>query len=167
MNHRARRFVAEYIVDQDRKAAAIRAGYRPRRAAKTGYELLARPEIRFAVETGLRARAARVGLTRERVLLEYARIAIGDLGAVARWSEAGVSLAPLAGLGDDAAAAIREIGATDPAGTRLRVRLHDKGFALEALAQYFGLFDRDPAAEGPKGARDRLMARLKALAAED
>jgi len=164
VTRRERRFVHEIAIDGDQKKAAIRTGYRAKSAAVAGARLMARPPVRYAVERQAEARMERVGLTRERVLLEYARIAFGDLGRIATWGEEGFALRPPEALEDDDAAAIMALTA-GAGGTGLRVRLHDKGFALEALARYFGLLD-PPAAEGPAddAARATLMARLLALA---
>ena len=91
--------------------------------------------------------------------------AFGDLGHLATWGPEGFALRPPQALGDDDAAAIMAL--TEGAGGKgLRVRLHDKGFALEALARYFGLLDeRPPEAAAENSARAKLMARLMALAA--
>lgn len=48
------KFVAEYAIDLNATQAAIRAGYAPQRAAITGSELLANPEIRALVDDTLR-----------------------------------------------------------------------------------------------------------------
>ena len=124
-----------------------------------------RPRPRFApaIAAGQAERAARLGLSRERVLREYARIAFADLGRVARWDAAGFALAKLEGISDDDAAAISGLVCGTGGGV-LRVRFHEKGFALEALAQYFGLYHDEPPEDAARGARDRLMAIVSALA---
>jgi phage terminase small subunit len=164
MTRRERRFVHEVAIDGDQKKAAIRSGYRAKGAAVTGARLMARPPVRYAVERAAEARMERAGLTRARVLLEYARIAFGDLGRIATWGPEGFALRPPQVLHDDDAAAIMAL--TEGAGGKgLRVRLHDKGFALEALARYFGLLDERPPEAAESSARAKLMARLMALVA--
>jgi len=166
VNHRQRLFVAEYLVDADRSAAAIRAGYSTVRATRQGHELMQNPEIGYAIVMAQRARSRRTGITRERVLVELARLAFADLARIAGWNDSGFVVKPLEEMSDDDAAAIAELGA-DREGSRVQVRLHDKGFALELLARHCGLYDDAPG-ETASSARARLMAVLEPyLAAAD
>ena len=164
MNDRERRFVTEYLLDADPTEAALRAGYAPSAARLRGRKLLSRPAVRYAVDRALAARGARTGVTRERVLLEYARIAFADLGRVAEWDAAGVALRPFAAISDDDAAAISGLSFPASGKGEVHIRLHDKGFALEALARHFGLYDAEPQEDAARGARDLLLARIAALA---
>ena len=168
MRFREQRFVDEYLVDADPTKAALRAGYKPNNAKQNGLALLRKPTVRYLIDQRQAERARRFGLTRERVLLEYARIAFGNLGRVARWDGGGVMLGAPAELTDDDAAAIAGLvcGAA-PGGGPMRLRLHDKGFALEALAQHFGLYDHGAAQDETAGARERLLARIEALAPKE
>jgi hypothetical protein len=73
-------------------------------------------------------------------------------------------LLPPEEMSDDDVAAIMEL-ACDAAG-RVQARCHDKGFALEMLAQYFGL--SAPALPPEEAtARELLLARLEKLAPRD
>ncbi len=160
MNRRQRRFAAEYLVDADRTAAAIRAGYRPDRATRQGYELMRNPEVSYAIAGAQHARSQRTGITRERVLLELARVAFADFARIATWSASEISVKRLQKLSDGDAAAIAELKASDRAGRQIAVRLHDKGAALEMLARHCGLYDAGSAEAAPSG-RARLLARLR------
>ena len=62
------RFITEYLIDMNAKAAAERAGYSARTAKQLGHHLLTIPKIKAAVEAGIAARAARVELTQDYVL---------------------------------------------------------------------------------------------------
>lgn len=160
MNYRQRRFAAEYLVDADRSAAAVRAGYSLKRATRRGHELMRNNEVGYAIAMAQRARSLRTGITRERVLLELARIAFADLGRLVSWSGTHFSVKRLAQLSDDEAAAIAEVKSGDRDGERVALGLHDKGAALEILARHCGLYD----AGGPEAAqsgRARLLARLR------
>ncbi len=159
MNHRQRRFAAEYLIDADRSAAAVRAGYRPDRATRQGCELMHNPEVNYAIAMAQRARSLRTGITRERVLIELARIAFADMARLASWSDAGFVVKRLQKLADDDAAAIAEVK-SDATGRRVAIALHDKGAALEILARHCGLYDAGAGAPRPSG-RERLMARIK------
>lgn len=156
MKHRERRFVAEYLVHADPAEAARRSGYAPRMAQRVGTAMLRKAPVRFAIAARQSERAARLGLSRERVLREYARIAFADLGGVASWRNGDFTMVPLGELGDDEAAAIQYVALT-PKGRVRRVHFHDKDLAVKALAQYFGIDAAAPRPEPANGARERLL----------
>ncbi len=133
-------FVLEYLIDLDAKAAAIRAGYAPRHARAHASALLRRPEIADAVRLAMAERAQRCGITVERVIEEYARIAFADLRLVADWGADGEFFAQGTELPDDTAAAIAFIGdLTGQRPTGLSRDSFDKRKALECLARILGL----------------------------
>jgi phage terminase small subunit len=164
MRHRELRFIDEYLVDADPTKAALRAGYGAKCARQVAARLLRQAPVRFAIGQRQAERAARFGLTRERVLLEYARIAFGNLGRVARLDCGGLALAPADELTDDDAAAILGVVCAASGGGVTRVQFHDKGAALEALGTYFGLFNGEPPQDATHGAHARLMALVERLA---
>lgn len=132
---RKRRFVDEYLIDLDAKHAAIRAGY-SRRAKSYPTRLMREPAILEAIGKAMAARAERTGITRQRVLEEYARIAFADLRGLADWGPAGAALIDAAALTDKAAAAIASVGEKTEGGeTNLRLKTFNKMKALEALAR--------------------------------
>lgn len=132
---RKQRFVDEYLIDTNAHRAAIRAGY-SRRSRSYPERLMREPEIVAAIGEAMAARAERTGITRERVLAEYARIAFADLRGLADWGPRGAAIAEAAALSDDAAAAIAFVGeATEGGATNLRLKTFDKLKALEALAR--------------------------------
>jgi phage terminase small subunit len=133
---RRRRFVEEYLIDLDAKAAARRAGFAPRTKSYVT-RLMRDPDVARLVADAMTARAARTGITRERVLEEYARIAFVDVAALADWGPGKGALNDAAALSDEAAAAIamvRVARATADFG-KLRIKTFDKMKALEALAR--------------------------------
>jgi hypothetical protein len=120
-------------------------------------------------------RAARLGITPERVLQEYARIAFADLRRFVDWGPNGLVPKNSAALSEEDAAAISEIvsGGTDG---KYRIKLYDKKSALNAIARHLGMFVR--AAPRPEDAPDtivedalevlaRRLARLAAGGAEE
>lgn len=114
-------------------------------------------------------RAARLGITPERILREYARIAFADLRRVAKWGRGGFSPKAPEDLSEEDAAAISEIVGSE-SGT-YRVKLYDKKAALDAIARHLGLFGKAPAqGESPdsstlaEDAREVLACRLARLA---
>lgn len=152
MTPRQQLFVLEYLIDLDAKHAAIRAGYSPRGAQAHASTLLRCPEIANAVREEMAERARRTGITRERVLEEYARIAFADMRLIADWGPEGVWLKELSELPDETAAAIAFIAdITGQPKRGLTVKTFDKRKALECLARILGL----NVVEQPRGTAPR------------
>lgn len=112
-----------------------------------------------------------MGVTPERVLEEYARIAFADLRRVADWGPEGLVLKTPESLSDADAATISEITAGAGSGS-YRVKLYDKKAALDAIARHLGMFVRPPRrredgapADLAEDAREVLARRLARLAA--
>jgi hypothetical protein len=110
------------------------------------------------------ARAARLGITLERVLEEYARIALTSLDDIVEWDEQGMKLKPNADT-----AAIIEIVASASKGRPYRIKLHDKRPFLEALERH--LRSQEDQNGGDERAyddeaREYLIEELDRLAAE-
>lgn len=68
-------FVAEYTVDFNATAAAIRAKYSEKAAAQQGYKLLQMPEVQEAIKVEIAERQDRTKITGDRVVEELANIA--------------------------------------------------------------------------------------------
>jgi len=156
MTPRQQRFVEEYLADANGHQAALRAGYKPRSARQAVTQLLKQPEVAEAIRQGMAARAERMRITTDRVLLEIARIAFADIGRIADWGPDGLTLAPKSAITEDDRAAIAELGAGS-AGPRLR--LHNKQRALENIARHLGLFGRTAARFAPPRPADERPAR--------
>lgn len=133
-------FVAEYLVDLNASAAAIRAGYSKNRANQEGYRLLQKPEIAAAIAAAHQARLAATNITGERVLQEFARVAFQRPKRF--WKDG--DLIPIEDLDDDDAACIAGFeviiknakagdGITD---TIHKLKFWDKVRALETLARH-------------------------------
>lgn len=130
------RFVEEYLIDLDGRSAARRAGFAPRTQSYVT-RLMRDPDVARAIADAMAARAKRTGITRERVLDEFAHIAFVDVAALADWGPGKGEIKDAALLSDEAAAAIalvREARSAADAG-KLRVKTFDKMKALEALAR--------------------------------
>jgi hypothetical protein len=121
------------------------------------------------------ARAARLGITAERVLQEYARLAFSDMSRIVEWDDAGKMQAkPSTGLSEDDAPAIAEIVASASTNYVYRIKLHDKKPVLDALARHLGLLpllksvpnEDEPTQDDGESARERLILELDRLAAE-
>ena len=95
LTDRQRLFVEHYLVDGNAAAAAIRAGYSRNRADSAGHRLKNLPQVREALALAQAERLRQVGLSRERVLEELARIAFADIRDFLTWDDDGVRLRPM------------------------------------------------------------------------
>ncbi len=148
---RERLFVAEYLVDLDPVAAARRAGVDAAAAAAESQVWQAHPGVQAAIEAGLAARVARVGITADRVLQELARVGFAVMTDFVSWTDDQIAIRDSASLTRDQAAAITELSRTRD-GVRVKF---DKLPALNALARYLGLPGAGHAAAGSE--RDDTM----------
>jgi phage terminase small subunit len=161
-------FVEEYLVDLNAARAAEVAGFSPKTARYQGKRLLRRPDVQEAVAAAMAARVERTQVTQDEVVREYARIAFADVRQVVSWAGGRITLRDSADVPADAARAIAEVVETD---SGLRIKMHGKTAALDALAKHLGMFvDRHEvtgAGGGPvqflhELTDDELIARLKA-----
>lgn len=123
------------------------------------------------------ARAARLGITPERVLEEYRRIAFANLRHIVEWTATGMVVRAAADLNDEDVAAIAEIVEAAATGKPYRVKLFDKKAALDALARHLRMFPLPPRqpdepapveeGEDPRAFLERELARLAAAPAEE
>jgi phage terminase small subunit len=152
LSPRHHRFVEEYLVDLHPVRALVRMGWGGGAATERAWRLMQAPEMRAAIAAAMAARARRTGITQERVLHEYARIAFADLRDIADVGPGGALLRAAAALTDDAAAAIAQLAltATDD-GPAVRWTLHDKKAALDRLARVLRFPDDATAAPTPRG----------------
>lgn len=165
------RFVDEYLVDLNASAAARRAGYSAKTAGSQAFDLLQKPEIVTALEAKRKELAAAVGVTRERVLQEMAKLAFSDLRAL--YNEDGTLKHPhewpegaagsVAGMDFETVRVRHEDGSEVVERTEVaKVKLWDKGKQLENLLRHLGM-DQD-APKPADAAIDRTQ--LDALAAK-
>jgi hypothetical protein len=107
-------------------------------------------------------RAKRLGITPERVLDEYGRIAFTSLHDIVEWDEHGMKLKD----GADTAAII-EIVAAAGSGRPYRIKLHDKRPFLEAIERHLGIQNEDEQTDDEgEEAQEFLIEELDRLAAE-
>lgn len=144
------RFVEEYLVDLNATQAARRAGYSPRTAYATGYDLLQYPHIQEAVHKARAEQQARTRINADRVLLEIARLALYD---PRKFFDAEGSPLRITDLDADTAAALSGIEVAEQYSGRgadrqfvgfiKKYRLADKGPNLERLMKHLGLYGAD------------------------
>jgi hypothetical protein len=119
------------------------------------------------------ARAARLGITPDRVLEEYRRIAFANLSHIVHWNDGGMKFKADDELSDDDIAAISEIVESAKEGKPYRVKLYDKKAALDAIARYLGMLplasvtpDEDEPNGNEEDPRETLIRELDRLAAK-
>ena len=160
LTDRQRRFVEEYLVDANGAQAAIRAGFSKNQSASAAGRLLRHPRVKEALRKAMSERSERLGITADRVLREYARIAFADIRSFTEQGKA--SLKDVADLSEAEAAAVVELNGS-PDGKGLRVKLHDKKKALDALARHLGLFTKGAdEVENPTAAAERIRELIRA-----
>lgn len=151
MTPKQERFVEEYLVDMNATQAAKRAGYSAKTAYAVGHENLNKPEIAVAISQAQANRAKRLEVTGDRVIEEFAKIAFANMGDFVGSGPHGLTLEDVQNMRPDQTAAIAEVH--QPAsGGPLRVKLHDKRAALDALAKHLGLFVNRHEVSGKDGA---------------
>lgn len=146
MNDKQRRFISEYLKDQNAGAACIRAGYTKKASRRVGCYLLKRPEIKNAVRLGLKKITDKCEVTAERVIAELGRLAFSDMRQLYN-AEGG--LRPINEWPEDVARAVAGIDTDElfegvgrereQVGVTKKVRLWTKNHALETLARHFKL----------------------------
>ena len=108
-------------------------------AAGSASRLLKNPRIAKRIQEIRNKTADRLSINAERVLQELASIAFAKMSDFATWNSAGeIELVASSELSPEDQAAIKEIVGDSARGRR--IRLHDKGVALDKLAKYLGMF---------------------------
>lgn len=157
------RFVSEYVVDLNGKAAGIRAGLG--RSEKSATEIASRLRKKAAVAAAIsQLIAERSGTTSAAVLNEVARIAFAQLPDFMQIKDGVVTVTDTADLTEDQRAAIAEISETvNESGRTIRIKLHDKGGALDKLAKVLGLYRDRVEVSGPNGGPIEMVDPLEAI----
>lgn len=158
LTDKQRLFCAEYLVDLNATAAAKRAGYSDKTARVTAQDLLMQPKITAHLQSLMNERAARTQVTADRVITEVARLGFADLRKL--FDDKG-ALLPVREWPDDLAAAIASVEVDElfegfgenrvHVGYTRKVKLWDKGKALEMLGRHLKLWIDKVEHSGPNG----------------
>jgi phage terminase small subunit len=137
------RFVEEYLTSGNGTKAAITAGYSRKAAKAIASELLTFPDVQAAIRARQQEAARSAGVTLQRILEEFAKLAFTNLDEVVSWDGARLTLKASAQLTPEQSAALLEIGeAETKTGRRvLKVRLYSKQAALESLLKCLQALD--------------------------
>lgn len=141
-------FVDRYLVHLNATKAAEEVGYK--HPNTKGPALLKLPNVAAAIQKRMSERQRRTQITQDRVIEEYARIAFANTADFFEWDERQSRFVPKTDLSPDQLAALQEItsdthltrdaNGQPRARMKMRVRLHDKVRALDALAKHLGMF---------------------------
>ena len=175
MTPRKRRMIVAYVEQGTYAAAAKASGM----AAATVKKLIeADPSVRKAIGEMVDRAAAITGITLERVLEEYGRLAFSDIGELvdllrAAGEDSDVALERLADLPADVTAAISHIKITrklestkdgqEFVGGSMDIKLHDKKSSLTDLARMLSAFNDKITIEDNSGFGDRLRRAVEKM----
>lgn len=142
-----KRFADKYFETLNGSLSAEYAGFSKNAARQQAWELLQRDDVTEYL-TQLKAEyAEKSGISKQRVLDEYRKIAFSDVRNILTVDG---GLRSIDDLDDDTAGAIAGIESFDEftrdgekLGTNRKIKLHDKLRALEALSKHLGLFEKD------------------------
>jgi phage terminase small subunit len=153
-------FVQEYLVDLNATQAAIRSGYAADSASVEGCRLLADARVLIAIQQAMNARAARLGVTQDRIVAELEKLGFSNMMDYISVPEVGDPFVDLSALTRDQAAALTEVtveeqtsSGRDPVTTkRVRIKVADKRAALVDLGKHVGMFKDRLEVTGADGA---------------
>ncbi len=137
LSAKERRFVSEYLKDQNGGQAAVRAGYSARSADQLASRLLRKDKVRAAVDTELARIQERAGVTQERVLAALLNIAEVDPREL--FNKDG-TMKSIRDFTDRLASTIASIESDDADGAVRKIRFWDKTRALELLGKHLKMF---------------------------
>lgn len=141
---RQKKFVEEYLIDEDPTAAALRAGYSVKSAKSIGYSLLKHPLVSSELERINKNSLERIGITKDRVLQELAIIAFANVQDILTQDEEGNTRINLKYLPRKVAAAITEVNVETSTGrttvVKHKLKLADKLNALDKIGKYLNMW---------------------------
>lgn len=151
-------FVAEYLVDLNATAAAIRARYSEKTARQIAARLLSNVNIQEAIQEALKGREKRTEITIDKVLKEYARLGFLD---PRKFFNADGSPRDITELDDDTAAALAGFEVMEVwegqgdnrtfVGYLKKYKLVDKKGALDSIGKHLGMFTEKMEITGKDG----------------
>lgn len=141
------RFVAQYLIDLNATQAAIRAGYSEKTATEQGSRLLTNVKVQEAIAKGQNKTAAKLEITKERIVEELAKIGFSNMLDYMRAGTDGDPYLDFSSLTREQAAALAEVTVEDFKDgrgedardvRRIKFKLHDKKGALVDMAKMLG-----------------------------
>lgn len=146
------RFVQRFCQHYNGTRAVQEAGYDTDYPGHLAYQLRIKPRIQQAIEACEKEVLAKLDVTPERILAEYARIGFSDIGDFTAWGPNGVAIIDSGELPEGASRVVSEVSETiTNNGRSVKFRLHDKKAALDSLAKAHGMFIEKHELSGPDG----------------
>lgn len=147
-------FCREYLIDLSITHAALRAGYSPRTASRTGSDLMLDPRVQAEIKRLMDARSKRTEISADRVVQELAKVGFASMRQFIRVDHEGQPVIDLSDTPDDDLDALSEVstetvlesrgGGKNPPPPdvirKTKIKLHDKLGALKALGDHLGVF---------------------------
>lgn len=147
MTEQRKRFADKYFETLNGCKSAIYAGYSEATARQQAHQMLQDPEVEEYLRKLREEEAERNGVSRERLLQEYKKIAFSD---VRELYNADGGLHNVKQIDDETAGAISSIKSKEvydnegnKVGDIIEVKTHDKIRALDAIGKHIGFFEKD------------------------
>lgn len=171
LTEKQKRFCAEYLIDLNATAAYRRAGYagQGNTAEVNASKLLRTAKVCAEIAIRQKKLQEKTGITQERVLAEFAKIAFLDPRKF--YDESG-NLIPIHKLDDDTAAALggMDVTAAKSADGDIdytkKIKIIDKKGALDSIARHLGMFVDKTEHSGPNGGPQQHAVKLEISAEE-
>jgi phage terminase small subunit len=131
------RFIEHYSKNHNGTAAAKYAGYKEPHNA--GCRLLTHPFVKAELDKRRKLAEKAHGISRDRIIREYCKLAFTDMTDLAEWDKRSVTLKASKKLKKFHAAAVEEVSTQETRyGTNVRIKAHDKKGALDSLCKVLG-----------------------------
>lgn len=136
-NDKYEAFCQEYMRDNNKSQAAIRAGYSEKRANSKGVQLWTIIIIRERIRYLQGELAKNCGVTAERLMEEWKKIGFANTKSIIA---PGNKIRDISRLPDDVTAGISSIAKSK---TGVKVTMHSKETALENMGKRIGFYEKD------------------------
>ncbi len=153
MTEQRKRFADKYFETLNGTQSAIYAGYSEKTAVSQACQMLQDPEVAEYLQNLREEEAERNGVSRERLLQEYKKIAFSDVRELYN-TDGG--LHNVKQIDDETAGAISSIKSKEvynnegnKVGDIIEVKTHDKIRALDAIGKHIGFFAVDNSQKNP------------------
>lgn len=162
LNDREWMMVREYLKDLNQTQAYIRCGFNGSEPGDAASHAFGKPQIQNAITLELEKRSERTKVEADRVVREIAKQAFANIGHFVEWGYEDQEVLDRDGnptgtverkpfmrwkdscdLSEEDLAAVVEVEFDEERG-KLKVKLADKGRALDQLAKHLGLYLKDP-----------------------
>ena len=169
-NQKREAFLQEYLKDLNGQAAAIRAGYSKKTAARQAYDILNKDdEAKARLQELIEARNDRTKISQDDVVHELAKIAFGGLGRFIKRTAAGDPFIDISDVEDADLNLLSEVTIedfTDGRGEdardvrKIKIKTLDRLSALDKLARHLGVYADSEKRLGGKGSVGDLLAAI-------